>query len=345
MELSPEEKRRIYEEEKARIEAEQKSERENQEAEARSTTNLEPNVAGLLCYTGIWITGIILLIIEQKSRFVRFHAIQSIIVFGALGIANAILHQIPVVGWFFSVMIGVLTFILWIVLMVKAHQGELYKISLAGDLAEKASGITFNKNKEYAATRDKEAYSEPPGSSAPPSPQAETYPVGRIGDRTEDYFRTTRAGRITSSSFTIAWSIVFLILFNFFKEYIAYYQYESGRWIGYPILTADFNAWLPIVTATLGFSIVGHIVIMLFDKYLLRETTLIVMNLFGIAAVVSLLSIFPFDFSSIPHTAISDVSPVIATIALIGIAVGLGIATLVSFIKLIVSAATKTAHY
>jgi uncharacterized membrane protein len=339
MELSPEERKRIYEEEKARIEAEQKIEEEKQEAEAVSTTNLAPNVAALLCYIGIWITGIIFLFLEQKSKFVRFHAIQSIIVFGVLLIANAILSQIPIVGWFFGIITGVLTFILWIVLMVKAYHGEIYKIPLAGDIAEKISGVSYPQDSERGE------YAQQPSLPAPPSPPLERDSIRRVSGRTEDFIRTTKAGRITSSSFAIAWSFIFLLFFNFFNKYVAYYQYESGKWMGYPILTADFNAWLPIITATLTFSIIGHILAIIIDSYLLRETTLLVLNLFGLAAVVSLLSIFPFDFSVIPNTTIAEVLPIIATIALIGIAIGLGIAALVSFIRLIVSAATGTAHY
>jgi len=57
MEISPEEKKRIYEEEKARIEA------EKQAAEGESSTKLAPNKAGFLCYVGFWVTGIIFLII------------------------------------------------------------------------------------------------------------------------------------------------------------------------------------------------------------------------------------------------------------------------------------------
>ncbi len=345
MELSQEERRRIYEEEKARIEAEEKLEKQKPEAEGASTTNLESNVAGLLCYVAIWITGIIFIIIEQKNKFVRFHAIQSIIVFGALGIAFTILRQISFVGWFFGVIIGVLTFILWIVLMVKAYQGELYKVPLAGDLAKKMSGVSYGKDRKSANYGREVEYGEPPGPPAPPSPRIKTDSVRRVGDRTEDYFKTTRAGRITSSSFAIAWSLVFLIFFNFFSKYIAYYQFASTKWVRYPILTADFSAWLPIITATLTFAIIGHIIVIVIDKFLLRETTLIILNLFGVAAVVSLLSIFPFAFNAIPNTAIADILPIIITIVLMGITVGLGIATLVSFIRLIVNAATRTAHY
>ena len=120
MQLSPEERKKIYEEEKVRIEQEQ---REKASAgTGGSMTGLEPNVAGLLCYLGAWITGIIFLILEQKNRFVRFHALQSIIVFGTLMVAAVLLGWIPFVGDFFCALIGILVLILWIVLMVKASQ-------------------------------------------------------------------------------------------------------------------------------------------------------------------------------------------------------------------------------
>jgi len=138
MDLSPEERKRIYEEEKARIEAEEEARKTEEIEQGVSATGLEPNVAGLLCYLGVWITGIVFLIIERNNRYVRFHAIQSIVVFGALSIANIFLAWIPYVGWLFGTAIGILGFVLWIVLMVKAYRGERYKVLWAGDLAEKA---------------------------------------------------------------------------------------------------------------------------------------------------------------------------------------------------------------
>ena len=74
---------------------------------------------------------------EKDNKLVRFHALQSIIVFGALNIAGTLLDWIPVVGSFFSAVIGILAFVLWIVLMIEAYQGEKYKIPWAGDFAEK----------------------------------------------------------------------------------------------------------------------------------------------------------------------------------------------------------------
>ena len=100
MQLSPEEEgRRIPETEK------------NKQTDS-STTSLSPNVAGLLCYLAGWITGIVFLLIEQRNKFVRFHAAQSIIVFGALNIINSLLSPIPVVGWFFNIIIGILGILL-----------------------------------------------------------------------------------------------------------------------------------------------------------------------------------------------------------------------------------------
>ena len=112
---------------------------------AGSTTSLEPNVAGLLCYLVGWITGLIFILIEKENKFVRFHAMQSIVTFGALTVISivlSILQLIPTVDilfWILQIIAGILGFVLWIVLMVKAYQGERFKLPVAGDIAEKNS--------------------------------------------------------------------------------------------------------------------------------------------------------------------------------------------------------------
>lgn len=103
----------------------------------KTSTGLEPNLAGLLCYVLGWVSGLVFFILETDNKFVRFHAMQSIVTFGALTVANFILMFIPIIGWIFSWLIGVLGFILWIVLMIKAYQGEKYKLPWAGEIAEK----------------------------------------------------------------------------------------------------------------------------------------------------------------------------------------------------------------
>lgn len=104
-------------------------------------TGLEPNVAGLLCYLFGWISGLIFFLIE-KDDFVRFHAMQSIITFGAitvLSIIFGILFLVPFVGAILGAILWIGTIILWILLMVKAYQGERFKLPVIGDLAEKYS--------------------------------------------------------------------------------------------------------------------------------------------------------------------------------------------------------------
>jgi uncharacterized membrane protein len=105
-----------------------------------SSTGLDQNLAGLLCYLLGWITGIVFLIIEKENRFVRFHAYQSLAAFGALSVLSLIAGLIPVIGKLITFLLAPVGLILWIVLMVKAYQGELYKIPVAGDWAEEQSG-------------------------------------------------------------------------------------------------------------------------------------------------------------------------------------------------------------
>jgi uncharacterized membrane protein len=103
----------------------------------KTSMGLEPNIAGLLCYVLGWVTGIVFFIMEKDNKLVRFHAMQSIITFGILFLASIILSFIPFVGWFFGVLLSILTFVLWVVLMLKAYQGVMFKLPIVGDIAEK----------------------------------------------------------------------------------------------------------------------------------------------------------------------------------------------------------------
>jgi uncharacterized membrane protein len=320
MKLSAKERRKIYEEEKTRIEARQK----RQTARGSSTTRLEPNVAGLLCYLAGWITGIIFLVLESKNKFIRFHAMQSIVTFGFLTIASILLSALPVVGDFFAIAIGILAFILWIILMVKAYQGELYKLPVAGNIAEGILPAASRGGKEKAA-KEPETAESTEATQATKQEKAE------------------RAGRIAGYSFAIFWNVVLLIFFSFFYRYIAWYHTQpNGSVIGLPLLTDAYFAWLPILITALLLSIAAYIVLIIYDKYWLRETVQIILNIIGVAVVVHLLLIFPFNFSVIPNNTAAYVVPIVVTIVLILIAVGLGVAALVHFIKLMVSLSSKS---
>ena len=108
---------------------------------------LAENVAGLLCYALGWVTGIIFLLIDKRP-FVKFHAAQSIVVFGALTILRIGLRIMVGMGGLLgfglwaaiSMLISLLILVLWILLMVKAFQHELFKLPIAAGIAEGIAG-------------------------------------------------------------------------------------------------------------------------------------------------------------------------------------------------------------
>jgi len=121
---------------------------------ASTQSGLAENVAGLLCYVLGWITGLVFFLIDKRP-YVRFHAAQSLVIFGGLHILRIVLAMVFGVswwvgggigltdfsfGWLLFSLISLVALILWIVLMVKAYQGERFKVPIAGDLAESFAG-------------------------------------------------------------------------------------------------------------------------------------------------------------------------------------------------------------
>ena len=115
----------------------------------KTSTGIEANVAGLLSYVLGWVTGLIFFLIEKENKFVRFHAMQSMIVFGGLFVLLMAVGMLMTA--FFMMHIYFLTpvftllntliilagAVLWILLMVKAFMGEKFKLPVIGDIAEK----------------------------------------------------------------------------------------------------------------------------------------------------------------------------------------------------------------
>jgi len=102
-------------------------------AETKGNENLMAAASYLLGF----ITGVIFLLVEKQSKFVRFHAMQSTVLFGGIFVINIALGFIPILGWLAGLLLSLAAFILWIVCMWKAFQGEMYKAPVVGDIAEK----------------------------------------------------------------------------------------------------------------------------------------------------------------------------------------------------------------
>ncbi len=100
-------------------------------AEGKTGLGLPRNTTAALSYVLLWFSGLVILLVE-KDPFVRFHAMQSILAFGSL----TIFIMLPVVGWILSPLITIVGFILWLVLIFKAYQGEEFSLPIVGTIAK-----------------------------------------------------------------------------------------------------------------------------------------------------------------------------------------------------------------
>lgn len=102
----------------------------------RSSTGIEANLAGALCYLVWFISGIAILAIEKESTFVKFHALQSTLLFLPTFVVISVLLSIPLVGWVLAYLLWIASLVLWLVLMFKAYSGERVKLPYIGRIAE-----------------------------------------------------------------------------------------------------------------------------------------------------------------------------------------------------------------
>jgi len=106
----------------------------------KTVLGITENLEALLCYALGWVSGLIFLLVEKENAYVRFHALQSLVTFGVLHIASFAILIIPFLGALLSFLIGIVSVVLWVVLMVKAYQGERYKLPVIGDFVEQQLG-------------------------------------------------------------------------------------------------------------------------------------------------------------------------------------------------------------
>ncbi|MGO9864322.1 MAG: DUF4870 domain-containing protein [Terriglobales bacterium] len=108
---------------------------------------LTDNVAGALAYVTI-IPAIVFLVLEpfNKKRFVRFHSFQCLFLAAAwivLNIVLMILSHLPIIGWLvaiLSMLVGLALLVLVVFLILKAYQGQMFKLPVIGDIAEQQAG-------------------------------------------------------------------------------------------------------------------------------------------------------------------------------------------------------------
>jgi len=104
--------------------------------EKKCVFGLQENMAGLVSYAGVFITGILVLVMEKDNKTVRFHALQSTLTFILLGVLNTVAVWIPFIGGLLSWVIGIVTFAAWVYLMYTAYKGIKFKVPVLGDVCE-----------------------------------------------------------------------------------------------------------------------------------------------------------------------------------------------------------------
>jgi uncharacterized membrane protein len=116
-------------------------------APVAATSGLTDNVAGMLAYV-TFIPAIIFLVTEpyNKSRFIRFHSFQSIFFCVAVIVIQIGLSVLTVVPFLIFItaplhmLVALGAFIVWIILLLKANQGQTFKLPVIGDLAQQQAG-------------------------------------------------------------------------------------------------------------------------------------------------------------------------------------------------------------
>lgn len=110
-----------------------------------SSMGMAQNTAAGLSYIAGWVTGIIFFLLEKKNRFVRFHAMQSILFFGGASVLGFVLRFAAAFSPDFlslgfsclAGIVGLIAFVGWIVLLINGFQGKYFKLPVVGDMAER----------------------------------------------------------------------------------------------------------------------------------------------------------------------------------------------------------------
>ena len=101
---------------------------------------MDANIAATLSYLVGFVTGVIFLLLEKENKFVRFHAMQSTILFAGIVAIDILLQLVPILGALVVIFVVIpASAILWLLLMFKAYQGERFKLPVAGEIAEQRS--------------------------------------------------------------------------------------------------------------------------------------------------------------------------------------------------------------
>jgi len=113
-----------------------------------TSTGVDARLSSILCYSGWWVTGLVFLFAERRNSQVRFHAAQSLIVFGVITVALFLCGGASAVAFFVAAStfqmlqaignaVWFAAVLLWLVLLVRTWRGETWRVPIAGELASR----------------------------------------------------------------------------------------------------------------------------------------------------------------------------------------------------------------
>ncbi len=102
----------------------------------KQSLGFDENITAMLSYLLGWITGLIILLLEKDNSFVRFHAMQSIVVFGVLTLLTIVVSIVPFIYGLLLSVLNIVGVVLWIILMIKAYQHERFELPVASELTK-----------------------------------------------------------------------------------------------------------------------------------------------------------------------------------------------------------------
>ena len=113
-----------------------------------TSTGVEPRLSALLCYTAWWLSALVFLVIEQEHRGVRFHAAQSLVLFGGFSVLIGLLSAVSVgmlvvsAGAFQAArllvyLVWIAAVGVWLVLMLRTFKGDTWRVPVVADLADR----------------------------------------------------------------------------------------------------------------------------------------------------------------------------------------------------------------
>jgi len=100
-----------------------------------TSLGLPENIVAALCYPVGWLSGLFFLLLERKNKFVRFHAMQSILLFMPFALFLFVVSWIPWIGWAIADSVGMPGLLLIVIPAYMAFRGSKFKIPIIGKIA------------------------------------------------------------------------------------------------------------------------------------------------------------------------------------------------------------------